>query len=317
MSNFRTVVFAGIEDYRYKFFPTMSNARVIFKSRPGADNAPMVSNFQCEACSVPDPPGQGELTINSLFLSLDPALRCRMNDSTGVDYMKEWTVGEPVLGLGGVGVVTASCSASFAVGDMVQALMNWPWVERFNTRVDSALFPLYKLDDSLKYKPQLVLSLFGITGLTSYLGVKERGQLSADTKQTFVVSGAAGACGNLAGQMSPNSRVILCGQIAVYNKDLPYPPPISEEIQSILAERNITRERFLVLAYEDQFTDALRQLQLWYSEGKLKVPEFVHEGLKSAPQAFVDMITSVRQTHVGKQIVSVSWRERFVESPDQ
>ncbi|KAH3846044.1 prostaglandin reductase 2-like isoform X3 [Dreissena polymorpha] len=310
-----------------------------------------------------------------------------MNDSTGVDYMKEWTVGEPVLGLGGVGVVTASCSASFAVGDMVQALMNWPWVERFNTRVDSALFPLYKLDDSLKYKPQLVLSLFGITGLTSYLGVKERGQLSADTKQTFVVSGAAGACGNLAGQiarlhgaarvvgicgsdekcryleshlgfdsavnyksehfadrlsracpegincyfdnvggdvsdcvirlMSPNSRVILCGQIAVYNKDLPYPPPISEEIQSILAERNITRERFLVLAYEDQFTDALRQLQLWYSEGKLKVPEFVHEGLKSAPQAFVDMITSVRQTHVGKQIVSVSWRERFVESPDQ
>ena len=49
--------------------------------------------------------------------------------------------------------------------------------------------------------------------------------------------------------MSPNSHVILCGQIAVYNKDLPYPPPISEEIQNIIKERNITRFALLFISF--------------------------------------------------------------------
>jgi len=42
-------------------------------------------------------------------------------------------------------------------------------------------------------------------------------------------------------QMNSGSHVILCGQISVYNKDLPYPPPIPEEITQTLKEKNITR----------------------------------------------------------------------------
>ena len=41
--------------------------------------------------------------------------------------------------------------------------------------------------------------------------------------------------------MVPNGHVILCGQIAVYNKDLPYPPPISSKLQQLIEERKITR----------------------------------------------------------------------------
>ncbi len=51
-------------------------------------------------------------------------------------------------------------------------------------------------------------------------------------------------------QMNSDSHVVLCGQIAVYNQDFPYPPPIPEEITKIIKEKNITRERFLVLNYQ-------------------------------------------------------------------
>ena len=38
----------------------------------------------------------------------------------------------------------------------------------------------------------------------------------------------------------------------------------------------------------------------------LQVPEWIHEGLESAPQAFVNMMTGVRQDRAGKQMVHVS-----------
>ena len=74
-----------------------------------------------------------------------------MNEDTGVHYMAAWKVGETVLGLGGVGIVTASKNEEFNEGDIVQSLMNWPWITSFTTRTDSPLFPLYKGGDSFVY----------------------------------------------------------------------------------------------------------------------------------------------------------------------
>ena len=67
-----------------------------------------------------------------------------MNDDTGVDYMRAWEIGVTILGLGGVGVVVKSRNTEFQPGDIVQSVMNWPWIVYFKSK-PSSIFPLLKV----------------------------------------------------------------------------------------------------------------------------------------------------------------------------
>ena len=104
--------------------------------------------------------------------------------------------------------------------------------------------------------------------------------------------------------MKPKSTVVLCGQISTYNdEDIPYPPPIPAEVDSFLKQNDIRRERYLVLRYQDRFEEAATNLAMFMMGdphfGRLQCPL---EGLKSAPQAFVDMMAG---KNVGKMLVTL------------
>ena len=115
--------------------------------------------------------------------------------------------------------------------------------------------------------------------------------------------------------MNKDSHVVLCGQISVYNEDVPYPPPIPEDIQCILKGGNITRNRYLLISYAEKFPEGKQQLETWVREGRLKNRETVVEGLENTGRAFVDMMSG---GNIGKQVVKVAevtgWKWKFTDT---
>ncbi|XP_064623242.1 prostaglandin reductase 2-like [Lineus longissimus] len=354
------------------------NYRVVLQSRPGVEGVPTKENFRHESCPYPgDDLNENEVLIKTLSLSMDAALRCCMNEDTGVYYLKPWALNEPVNGSGGVGVIVQSKSAKFEPGDLVVEWGGWPWQLFFTKLVDDnhpTWGGLTKVQKSLVGdRPSIMLSLLGLTGMTALIGIRQKGPIDKEAQQTFVVSGAAGGTGNIAGQvakldgcknvigicgsddkcsyiknklgfnfainyktenvaerlkeacpsgidiyfdnvggeisnsvvkqMNPNSKIILCGQIAQYNIDVTYPPKLPDEIEAILKEKNITRDRFLVLEFASHFPAAMKELAGWLFMGKLKVRETKAEGLENAGNAFISLMSG---GNVGKQICHVS-----------
>lgn len=102
------------------------NKCIVLQSRPGVENAPSDSNFALETREVP-PCNEGEILVKTLYLSVDPYMRCRMNEVTGSNYLTPWPLGEPPTG-GGVGKVAQSRSTKFKEGDILESFV-WPWQE--------------------------------------------------------------------------------------------------------------------------------------------------------------------------------------------
>ena len=112
-----------------------TNKRVFLRSRPGVCNPATKDNFGFEetpntACK------EGEVLVKTLSLSVDPFLRCRLNEDSGVEYVKAWEVGQTLDGVG-VGVVVQSSDTAFKRGDIVAGSM-WPF-QKFVTFNPSAM----------------------------------------------------------------------------------------------------------------------------------------------------------------------------------
>ena len=135
-------------------------------------------------------PKEGELLVKLSYISLDPAMRIWINDVRS--YMPPVGIGELMRALG-VATVAASRNPRFAVGDHVSGLFG---VQEYAltdgkgvNKVDARIVPLPKY-----------LSVLGMTGMTAYFGFLDTGQPKAG--DTVVVSAAAGAVGELVGQIA-------------------------------------------------------------------------------------------------------------------
>lgn len=146
-------------------------------------------DFEYAETPIPEP-ADGEFLVRLQYLSLDPAMRGWMN--AGKSYIPPVGIGE-VMRAGAVGTVVASKHPKYAAGDHV--------VGTFGVQ-DYAISDgkgASKVDPTLAPLP-VYLGTLGMPGMTAYFGLLEIGKPQAG--ETVVVSGAAGAVGQIVGQIA-------------------------------------------------------------------------------------------------------------------
>ncbi len=169
----------------------MSAAAVNLQVRLAQRPAGMPRDECWDVSSTPVPqPGAGEILVRNDYISLDPAMRGWIRDVRS--YIPPVQIGE-VMRAGTAGEVVASGNPKFAVGTKVSG---WLGVQQFAVSDGQ---DLVSVDDSVAPLP-LFLATLGMPGMTAYFGLLDVGQ--PQPGDTVVVSAAAGAVGQVAGQIA-------------------------------------------------------------------------------------------------------------------
>lgn len=95
------------------------------------------------------------------------------------------------------------------------------------------------------------------------------------------------------------ARIIICGSISIYNETS---LPQSLSVQPFLLRSSALMQGFIVNDFQDKFPEALKNLSLWLTEGKMSYKETLVEGFDRIPQAFMDLFEGKNK---GKMIVKV------------
>ncbi|MEG0413106.1 MAG: NADP-dependent oxidoreductase [Comamonas sp.] len=160
------------------------NQQILLDNRPQGEAT--VSNFKLVAVDTPALQ-EGQVLVRHHYLSLDPYMRGRMNDSKS--YAASQPLGEVMIG-GTVGEVVESRHAKFAPGDKVVGMGGW---QEYSVVDGDAPGMLRKVDT--KHVPlSYYLGAVGMPGVTAWYGLVKI--INPKAGETVVVSAATGAVGS-------------------------------------------------------------------------------------------------------------------------
>ncbi|MEK3711104.1 NADP-dependent oxidoreductase [Bacillus sp. FSL K6-1005] len=165
---------------------TTAQQQIQLARRP--QGVPVHEDFRFETISVPEP-RQGEVLVKTLYVSVDPYMRGRMQDTKS--YVEPFALDEALSG--GVIAEVVSDGDKLKQGEIVIGNLNW---QEYSAVSESAV---RKIDTSLA-PASAYLGILGMTGLTAYFGLLDIGRPKEG--ETVVVSGAAGAVGSAVGQIA-------------------------------------------------------------------------------------------------------------------
>lgn len=150
------------------------------------------SDFEYREEPIPTP-GDGEILVRTIYLSLDPTNRIWMSDMP--QYMPPVEIGEVMRGVV-TGVVEESKNPNFQQGDLVSGMLGW---QDYAIAGNSG-FSLAQLPKPLPCPLAAFTGPLGATGYTAYFGLLDVGKPKQG--ETVVVSAASGAVGSIVGQIA-------------------------------------------------------------------------------------------------------------------
>jgi NADPH-dependent curcumin reductase CurA len=166
--------------------PKIWNWEIRLASRPSG--TPTAANFALVQTEL-EPLQDQQVLVRNLFMSVDPYMRGRMNE--GKSYVPPFELGRPLDG-GAIGEVIESRAKEFTPGDAVTS--NFGWRECFIASPD-----VLHLVNREVQPLSVYLGALGMTGMTAWVGLNLVGVKAGDA---VFISGAAGAVGNVAGQLA-------------------------------------------------------------------------------------------------------------------
>ena len=336
------------------------NHQILLASRPPREATP--DNFRLVQVPLPDT-GQikeGHVLVRHRYLSLDPYMRGRMDESLG--YAVPHPLDQVMLGAT-AGEVLASKNAEFKVGESVIGHGGW---QEYSV-VDATRPGALRKVDTARIPLSAYLGAVGMPGVAAWYGLTQI--IAPKAGETLVVSAAAGAVGCVVGQLAklrgcrvvglaggpdkcrfveelgfdvcidykqypdlrslsealqracPNgidgcfenvgglildavmqrantfSRIAVCGMIAGYNG-----APQAMTNPTLMLVNRMRVEGFIVGDHLGLWPQALQELGELVASGTLKYRETIAQGLASAPEAFIGLLTG---KNFGKQLVKL------------
>ena len=177
------------------------NKVILLNNRPVGKPVSSDFKFVTEAMPVPD---DGEILLKTLYVSVDPYLRGRMNDAKS--YVPAFQLNKPIQS-GMIAEVTDSNHSGYKIGDIVSGNLEW---KEYQVSTGKGLQVIHTADIYLT----AYLGILGMTGLTAYLGLSEIAVPKPG--ETMIVSGAAGAVGSIAGQLG---KIMGCRVVGITGSD--------------------------------------------------------------------------------------------------
>jgi NADPH:quinone reductase len=163
------------------------NRQFLLVSRPVG--MPSDENFKLVETEIPSIE-EGQLLVRTLYLSVDPYMRGRMNDAKS--YIPPFELNAVIQG-GMVGRVVESKHENFAVGDIISGMLGW---QDYSVSDGTGIMKI----DPTRAPVTTTLGVAGMPGLTAYFGLTDI--CNPQPGETVVVSGAAGAVGTVVGQIA-------------------------------------------------------------------------------------------------------------------